>query len=187
MKEDAKAFDDYARNLAEQKGLVFKRVLKRKVYKYQQIELNGDRLYITGVKKARNAFQFAYGQNEVKLLVRVLESKECADSELLSLFSLLVRRFEKRSSRLARQLKLSQSLDAFASLGSEEKKAVLASLVQISAAKTNKANLSSIGGSKSTGDVAITFSKELSDPDVDFWFIDSSVTGMFERRYKIGF
>ena len=53
-------------------------------------------------------------------------------------------------------------------------------------AKANAVDLSGIGGGKAAGRLQPNYSKMLSDPKTDFVIIDQSVTGMFERRTRIG-
>ena len=50
----------------------------------------------------------------------------------------------------------------------------------------NKVDLSMVGGSKFAGALQPNYSKLISDPEVDFVIVDQSVTGMFERRTRIG-
>ena len=188
LKGDVKALDEYAGNLAEQKGLAFKRVLKKKIYKYQQIELNGDRLYITGIKEVRNARQFAFTQDETELVGHLTHGRlHCVDDcGLDGFYRSLAAKYSRYARRLGAQLKAFDDEEKFAALCVADKAKVLLSLISIASAKVNMIDLSSLTGSKAAGCMRVSHSKELSDPDADFWFIDSSVTGMFERRYKIG-
>ena len=47
-------------------------------------------------------------------------------------------------------------------------------------------NLSSIGGPKFAGCMRATFNNEINNSNNKFYVIDQSVTGMFERRRRIG-
>lgn len=47
-------------------------------------------------------------------------------------------------------------------------------------------DLLAIGGSKYSGSMKPSFNKLLNDPNTDFYIIDQSVTGMFERRTRVG-
>lgn len=188
LRGNEKALEDYAKELSRDKGLLFKRILKKKIYKYQQIELNGDRLYITGIKEVRNARQLAFTQEETKLAKCVLNG-DCSSIEECDFdgfYRAVASKFDLYAKRLGTQLRAFDDEVGFTALSVEEKANILLSLVSIASAKVNKIDLSSLTGSKAAGCMRVTHSKELSDPNVDFWFIDSSVTGMFERRYKLG-
>ena len=51
---------------------------------------------------------------------------------------------------------------------------------------TNMSDLSLAGGSKFSGCLQPNYSKILSDVNSDFFIIDQSVTGMFERKTRVG-
>ena len=186
LESDASALDRYAEEVAFGKGLEFSKVLKRKIRKYQLIELGGDRLYITGIKEVRNARQFAFSNEETKLLCRVVDGKECSDEELDELFKRIQGLFGQYAARLGRQLKIADLGTRFEVADRASKCGVVLSLLAIASGNRNMIDISSIGGGKAAGCMQPTFSKELSDPDNEFYFIDQSVTGMFERRYGLG-
>lgn len=186
LKANPEALSEHAKTLAEDEGLTFVRVVKEKVRKYQLVELGGDRLYATGLKEVRNATQFAFSQDETELLSRVAEGAECSDEELDGLFSRLQALFTRYAKRLGKQLKVEAMGEAFVGIERFEKQSIIASLIAIASGHTNMVDMRFVGGSKYAGCMNVTFSKELSAPDADFWFIDASVTGMFERRYRIG-
>ena len=47
-------------------------------------------------------------------------------------------------------------------------------------------DLSAADGSKFSGCIQPNYSKLLNDPKTNFYIIDQSVTGMFERRTRVG-
>ena len=184
LASDPQALDNYARELAEGAGLVFERIRRRKVYKYQQIIIGDSRLYITGKKEVRNAQQFAFSQDETELIWRIEKSKDCSLDELLGLLRSLQGKYAHYASRLGQQMKVAEMEDAFAKASDADQRRALLSLVSIAAAHTNMIDLSSVGGSKYSGCMNASFSKELSAGKI--CFVDSSVTGMFERRETVG-
>lgn len=190
LRSDKRALEVYATELAQKKGLSFSRILKDKVYKYQQIELNGDRLYITGLKEVRNARQFAFSSEEMGLLCRASYGDECSDEELDGVFLRVQMMFEQHAVRLGRQLKIGERAEAFAKLNQAEKASVLMQLIGISGGRTNMIDLRRIGGSQYAGCMNLSYGKLFesggSELAGDLFFIDQSVTGMFERRYKLG-
>lgn len=84
------------------------------------------------------------------------------------------------------QLNLARYDEAFQGLGLREKRQVLLGLIRLANAGSNVADLSLLGGSKNVGKIRPPRSKLLGDPEVDFYIIDQSVTGMFERKTRVG-
>ena len=152
--------------------------------KYQQIIVGDSRLYITGKKEVRNARQFAFSQSETELICRVEQGKECSEEELLNLLRSLQSKYERFAPRLARQIGVSDLRDSFKAASLDDKRRVVLSLVSIAAAHVNMIDLSAVGGSKCAGCMKVTISKELSTNGIVL--VDSSVTGMLERRCTIG-
>ena len=92
---------------------------------------------------------------------------------------------QKYSKRLSDLLSLGELRDGFAKADIETQQEVLVSLMAISSGSCNMINLSKIGSGSYVGAIQPTYKKILSEPENDVWFVDSSVTGMFERRYKL--
>ncbi len=184
LASNPQALEDYARELARQKGLVFECIRKRKVFKYQQIIIGDSRLYVTGKKEVRNACQFAFARDETALIERLGRGGACSDREMLDVLHVLQEKYARFAPRLAQQMRVLELEDSFVKADPADRCAVLVSLVTIAAAHTNMIDLSSVGGSKYAGCMNVSFSKELSSDGIVF--VDSSVTGMFERRYRIG-
>ena len=47
-------------------------------------------------------------------------------------------------------------------------------------------DISPLGGASKAGAMVMDYSKALSDPSAHFFIIDQSVTGMFERKTRVG-
>ena len=184
LASDPQALDDYACELAEGAGLVFERIRRRKVYKYQQIIVDDSRCYVTGKKELRNAQQFAFSQDETRLISRMENGGTCSAEELVGFLHSLQHKYARYAPRLALQLRIDGLEGAFVKAELADQRRVLLSLLSIAAAHTNMIDLSAVGGSKYAGCLQISFSKELSANKISF--VDSSVTGMFERRETIG-
>ncbi len=184
LARDPQALELYAREITEAKGLEFVCIRRRKVLKYQQIMVGDSRLYITGKKEVRNARQFAFSQIETELIRRIERGEDCSENELCDLLRSLQDKYERFAPRLARQMKVAGLEDAFRGASMGDKRQAVLSLVSIAAAHVNMIDLSALGGSKCSGCMGISYAKELSSDGVSF--IDTSVTGMFERRYTIG-
>lgn len=183
---DDSALREYAELLAARDGKEFVEITRSKVYKYQLIELDGSRLYITGAKEVRNAKPLAFSQYETKLIKSLLNGGEVSHSEQMNLFGSLVSRLNRYTPRLSRAVGVNDFVDKFFGISLEDQKDVILALISLAAAKDRVANLLAVGGSKNAGCIMLTFSNELSKQDGNLSFIDVSITGMFERRQSFG-
>ena len=93
---------------------------------------------------------------------------------------------ERIGARLFKSVKLREIESVFSEIDIDSKCAAVNSLISLINGSTNRADLSMVGGSKFSGGLVPNFSKLISDPKTDFVIIDQSVTGMFERRTRIG-
>lgn len=195
---DSSKLDEYASGLAVQEGLEFTKIIRRRILKKQLLELNGDRLVITGAKEVRNATEFAFTLEETALVAMCSEiAREGVPSEIASdvqsissqlsdLFLALIERGLTIGVRLHGQLKLGQYLRQFEDAALRDKAKVIIGIISITNGATNTLDLSSLNGSKNVGQVRITHNKLLNDKSTSYVLIDQSVTGMFERRTRIG-
>ena len=183
VERDHGALVEYAKGLATANGFVFERVLRKKIYKYQLIEIDGDRLYVTGQKEVRNANELSFSQAQTEVLKRVVENADVEDDELVKLFKDVVAKYSRQALRLGKQLGVGGLLAPFLDAGAAEKCQVLLELIYIANASKNMIDLTAAGGGKAVGCMRVTHAKELGHGG--YAFIDQSVTGMFERRQKI--
>ena len=183
--DDSKNLERYAEQHAQGEGLTFVRVLKRKIYKYQMIEIDGCRLYITGQKEVRNAQQFAFSENESKVIKSIVDGACANDDDLNALYASLEHKFQRYAPRLGCLLRISELAVLFEAASLPSKGDALLKLISIACGKVNMVDLSSVGGLKCAGCQQVAFSGVLTKGQNEFWFIDQSVTGMHERRYKL--
>lgn len=184
VSEDSRALDRYAQQLAESEGTAFVEVVRDKVYKYQLIEIEGSRLYVTGASEVRNAIQVAFTQKETRQMSCLAKGEKIAASAYLELLDRIKESMAAYSPRLFRAIRFDVLRDCYLELEDDEKGSVLLSLASIAAAKTNMIDLTIVGGSRYSGQLSITYRKVFSQQGITF--IDQSVTGMFERREFIG-
>lgn len=183
QREDA--LREYAITLAEGSGLEFARIVRPKIYKYQLMEIDGSRLYLTGKQEARNATQFAFNRQETAIAKAMYDKKEMDASSLDELFMIVVRSLEKYSPRLFGALGVNSWRDRYFGLCIDDRAAVLKALIAIGNGKSNVADLTAVGGAKFAGKLAPTYNKIL-NKEGGITFIDQSITGMFERQTHIG-
>ena len=187
------ALAEYAADLAEDAGLNFVHIVRPKILKKQLIELDGNRLVITGAEEVRNATELFLEEDALSLTNEAMSFIKHGAS-LSSTFSndaseiieKLVVRSWKIAPGLMKRLSLLNSTESIAKLDGANKAKLLVQLVNIVNGTSRQIDLFAIGGAKTAGQFKVKFSKELNDPKTDFYIIDQSVTGMFERRTRVG-
>ena len=185
------ALADYARSLADEAKLEFVRIARPRILKKQLIEVDGSRLIVTGAKEVRSGFELAFPPEVMKILNRYTKKKPSALDELLkvsldSVWEEIKNACSWGCPRLSLQLNLTKYDDAFASLNDEDKIYTLLGLIRLINGSDRIADLSKVDGPGKAGSMSVTFTKLLNDPKTDIYIIDQSVTGMFERRTRVG-
>lgn len=190
---DFYALESYARGLAENENLEYVDIERSKILKKQLIEVNGDRLIITGMKEARNGRELAFTSDELALINRVATREELDaddDEKLSKLWDHITVLGNRINHRLMSQLKLSSRKERFIQVDVKSKRDIILGLIGIVNAASNVVDLSMLSDDgkhdKKVGNIQPKYSKLLSDPNINFYIIDQSVTGMFERRARIG-
>lgn len=183
--EDSSKLVEIAMRDAAEADLEFVRIERAKIYKKQLVEINGCRLLLTGAEEFRNAREVAFSAEQMSALVGDVNSDDdaCLINQMWSSF--LCENGPLKGC-LFSQLNLARYDEAFQGLGLREKRQVLLGLIRLANAGSNVADLSLLGGSKNVGKIRPPRSKLLGDPEVDFYIIDQSVTGMFERKTRVG-
>lgn len=179
------ALDDYARMLAESKGLTFIETVKRKIYKYQLMEFDGSRLYLTGKEEARNATQFAFDRHESLIAAAMYQNIPLKESYLDELFLCVSSSLERYSPKLFSALNIASWKDRYFELSTDDRSKILKELISIGNGMTNVADLTLVGRAKNAAKIKLTYNKILMSKS-GVTFIDQSITGMFERRTHIG-
>ncbi len=175
---DPGALEEYARLLTEKTGCTFVRVLKRRVFKYQKIELDGSELYVTGYKEVRNAREIALSENQIELLVRVLGQGGYDASSANELYLTLLAKLDVLCPRLSAQMGMHAYEEGFLGLAPADKGKVLSEMLAIINGSKNMVDISAVGGAKFAGCMQL----KLANLAQNLVFVDGSVTGMFERR-----
>lgn len=187
------ALADYARELAENTGLEFVRIERAKIYKKQLIELNGDRLLITGAEEVRNATELFVDTSLIPLVKqsvshyrggKALPSEFAREADRL--MALLIARSKAVAAGLMRKLTQFDDESKVRALEPSDKAKMIVQLLEIVNGANRQIDMSPVAGAKTAGQYKVRFSKELNDPNVDFCIVDQSVTGMFERKTRVG-
>lgn len=178
------ALVEYAARLAEDAKLEFVSIVRPKILKKQPIEVNGDRLIITGASEMRSGRQIA-----VSLEGSAILSGASVQQGVLSLagfFFALVEKAPAVCMKLTNQLKLIERAPQYVALSDSDQRALLLGLIKLLNGKDRVVDMSLLGGPSKAGAMKSDYSKLLNDPKTNFYIIDQSVTGMLERRTRVG-
>lgn len=183
--QEPSLLDEIAAKDAEGSGLQFVRIEREKIFKKQLFEINGCRLLLTGSEEFRNGREVALSIRQQEALngsIGDVESADLLDAIWMDFLS------ESGPARgfLFKGLELASYDARFRGLQAEEKRSVLLGLIRLANADANVVDMSLIGGPKNAGRIRPPRSKLLNDQEIDFYIIDQSVTGMFERRTRVG-
>lgn len=181
-----KLVENYSRELCNHDGEQFIELVIPQIYKYQKIEWNEQQFYLTGKKEIRSAASLFFSQEDMLLLEKYQSDESKCNDEMVDLVRRLIKRSYKHSERLYRLLKIESYAVSIPELSFKQAYELVCSLASIFNGKINMINLSSIGGPKFAGCMRATFNNEINNSNNKFYVIDQSVTGMFERRRRIG-
>lgn len=192
IRRDEGALAEYAKQLAEEEKLEFVGIQRTKVLKKQLVEIDGERFFITGKREMRNATEIAFSQEDTALLERFVQKKNGrpfvqiqTTSQSDDIFTQILSA-KGRSSRLLSLVKIDDIRYRLSDISESERLEYLMRIIALLNGSANMVDLLLVGGSKYSGAMNPSFSKLLTDPSTDFFIIDQSVTGMFERRTRVG-
>ena len=182
MGQHPDALAEYANELAEAEGLEFIAITRSRILKRQLIEIDGDRLVITGAEEVRNATQCSFGVDELTFMSNPAEKP----GEIDEFIEVVVGKGERNAPALMRKLDMRPKIEGLRSLGFDDKNRLLTQLVRIINGSDRQIDLSLLGGAKTAGQFKVNFNKRLNEGGTEFLIIDQSVTGMFERKTRVG-
>lgn len=177
---DPSALDEYARELAENEGLEYVGITRSKIYKKQLIEVDGERLILRGKKELISAREVAIDQEGQRA---ILGDPDCSIEAVLAQLSASTKIVGTRISRL---IELESIAERSKGLSYEDKVRLVKNLCPVLNGSCDRIDLSCIGGPKRTGTLQVVFTKLLNESKTPFYIVDQSVTGMFERRTRVG-
>lgn len=178
--------ESYAIELCQEAKETFTGIIIPQIYKYQKIEWNGQQFYLTGKKDIRNSAAVFMSRDDLKILLKYKTNTIDSNVEMIAVLKRLVERAKAKSEMLIKQLKLDGIDKKVSSLNAQQIFDLICGLSLIFRGSEPVVNLGVIGGSKQAGRMQPDMNKKLNDPGNVFYVIDQSVTGMFERRRRIG-
>ena len=125
-------------------------------------------------------------RDDLKILLKYKTNTIDSNVEMIAVLKRLVERAKAKSEMLIKQLKLDGIDKKVSSLNAQQIFDLICGLSLIFRGSEPVVNLGVIGGSKQAGRMQPDMNKKLNDPGNVFYVIDQSVTGMFERRRRIG-
>ena len=180
-----KLVEDYARKVASEENLALVELKAPQVLKNQLVEIGGSRLYVNAEEEMKCGSQLAFSLSEIELLEGVLQGEITEGDALNSVYLILAERLAAcKCKMLADSLSLGAHFDSFLSLPIADKREIIEKTLLLcrGSKQAQAVNLSLIGGAKMAGRLR----PARTSVPADFYIIDQSVTGMFERRTRVG-
>ena len=179
------AFEGYCRELTAKTKYEFSKVVVPRLLKWQLVEIDGSRLYVSAEEEMKSASQLAFSQNEQADIALVCQ-EGFFDAEVnQSTYRAIARALRRaKCGMLAQDLGLEDKYAAFCDLGVAEQKELLIKLLRLCMGnkKSVSVDLKALGGGKSSGRLRPARFKV---PD-SIVIVNQSATGMFERRTRVG-
>lgn len=185
LESDSLAFEDYCRELASGTSCVFTRIVIPRLLKWQLVEIAGSRLCVNAEEEMKSASQLAFSQEELLKISRVCQEGFFDADTNLFVYRAVARSLEKSECpMLASDLGLEEKYEAFSALDVAQQKDLLIKLIRLCMGnkKSVPIDIKALGGGKAAGRLRPARNKV---PD-GLVIIDQSVTGMFERRTRVG-
>ena len=190
LKYGESKLEDYARKLAVEKKRIFVGIEVWHILHDQLVEVRGDRLAVTGEEVMKSAHQLAFTQVEMELIKKLIENKNGDSSCNKRRITQDILNIIKSQANSVNCKLISESIDIltieknFKSVSFEQQRDILLGIIRAyrGGRQSRPIDLSCLGGAKNAGRLRPARTKLPSD----FCIIDQSVTGMFERRTRIG-
>ena len=177
---------DYLSKVLESSGVEFEELIYPALLKNQVIEYDGQRFYVVSSAELRNGVAPSFSYEDYVMISNYFDGNQNEDANALVIYDLLWNIISTRMPVLADRLKLDSKRAVFATLNLEDEKKVIISLLNAINGSTVPSDTKKIGGSTRTERLFISISTQLNRSSVEFYVIEQSVTGMFERRRRIG-
>ncbi|WP_322155915.1 type II CRISPR RNA-guided endonuclease Cas9 [Paratractidigestivibacter sp.] len=176
------ALEFYANKLAADAGRKLLQIVVPHLYCYQLIEIDGKRYFLSAEEEMKNAVQLSFSLDEAAQIKEFVDGNaDRADNAMGSICRAAMR---AKKSPLASSIDFGQVQDAFKALSDDDKKRLVDGILLLfrGGPKAVPVNMACAGGPKSAGRLRPARNKVPNN----FAVIDQSVTGMFEKRIRIG-
>ena len=154
--------------------------------KNQLVEFGGQRFYVVSSNELRNGTAPALKLKEYKRIEKCYFAKNADYIDALEIYDLLIELVSSKMPIYKEKLKLKEKRDSFSCLPNEQKKLVMIAILNSLNGRSVHSDMSKIGGSSRAERIRYSLSSQINKKSQEFYVIDQSVTGMFERRRRIG-
>ena len=161
------------------------KVVVPRLLKNQLVCVDGSLLWVTAEEEMKCASQIAFTTSELRTVCDFLSSTASVDDSSKNVYEMLIQRGRASGCpMLFGSLDLEAHLEAFCLLDYGAQKSLVEDILLLCRGnkKSKPVNMKGIGGLKMAGRLRPA---RASVPD-DFVIIDQSVTGMFERKTRVG-
>ena len=190
--ENKTLLERYAQKLSADEGASMIGIVRRRLLKHQLIEIDAERFFVRGKKELRNATEIAFNSEELALLKWRVDcnkgknvSRPDVKANASSIAAKLITYCDKWN-MMFDLIKFGNIAEALALLKEEDALDILLSVLNLINGSSDRENLSAVGGASRAGCLQRSFNSLLNDPRTNFYIIDQSVTGMFERKTRVG-
>ncbi|MHB8127033.1 MAG: type II CRISPR RNA-guided endonuclease Cas9 [Desulfitobacteriaceae bacterium] len=162
------------------------KILKNKILKYQLVSYKGSLLYLTSGVEAWNAKQLFQDEKccRTAYYVNKTQLDNVTDDDLNEFYLTFLEKLQQQFTIFVSIAeKLRQSYVAYSQLSKADKARFIGEMLKITSAKASNANFKSFGINGLNDRLGRL--EKINFKISEMEFIDRSVTGMFERRYKI--
>lgn len=177
---------NYLAKVLRSSGVEFEELIYPALLKNQVIEYGGQRFYVVSSGELRNGVAPSFSYDDYAMISNYFDGNKDENATALIIYDLLSKTISSRMPVLADRLKLDSKRAAFSALDCEDSKKVLVSLLNTINGSKVPSDTTKIGGPTRTERICISIAAQLNKNPAEFSVIEQSVTGMFERRRRIG-
>ncbi len=182
LKNSSTSLEAYASGIAKEANREFVKIIAPCIRKYQLIEIEGKRHFVNALEETKNAVQIAFSLDEVKVIQRYLSAEDGSAEAVIGI--VVNRALRLTKSPLIDSIDFSELRRSFNLIPSDKQREIIEKLLRLFRGdeKSTPVNLSCIGSLKHAGRLQ-PMRKKIT---CDIVIIDQSVTGMFERKTRVG-
>ena len=177
---------NYLTKVLELSGVEFEELVYPALLKNQVIEFAGQRFYVVSSAELRNGVAPSFSYDDYVMISNYFDTNQEDSTDAIVIYDLLWKIVSTQMPILAEKLQLDSKRSSFTNLNLEDSKKVIVSLLHTINGSTVPSDTTKIGGPTRTERLYISIAAQLNKRSIEFSVIDQSVTGMFERRRRIG-
>ena len=190
IKKGKMTIEEYVKNIASDKDEEFIKILKNKIYKNQLFLSEFNELeFLASAREYKNIKQLYLNLNEIEKMYNILDKmnknelrKEDIKLNSIEIYKILIDKIKKEFNMFNSIIEKIDKSNKYEELDIEDRRNVIINILKL--INKNSGDLRKIGLSDREG--RSRKDSGLKKKDLDkMTFIDQSVTGFYERRYKV--